>query len=155
MVEPLRAIERRLYARFLHPGTSDLGTAAVVPWDPRVLDGHHYCVLVSYRRDGRAVPTPVWFARRGDAIVIRSAASDGKIKRIRHDGRVKLAPCDVRGRVLGPALLGDARILGGSEAEAAEHALARAHGLRRRIYRLLRDPVLDPAYIEVAPGDQG
>lgn len=155
MIEPLRALERRFYAQLLHPQADDLAGAPVVPWDPQVLNGHHYCVLVSYRRDGRGVPTPVWFAPRGRAIVIRSAASDGKVKRIRRQMSVKVAPCDLRGRVQGPALEGRARLLHGQEAQEAEAALSAAHGLRRRIYQALRDPLLDPAYIEVAPPRNG
>ena len=66
MIEPLRALERRFYSRLLHPAADDLSHAPVAPWDTRLLEGHHYCLLVSYRRDGRPVPTPVWFARGCD-----------------------------------------------------------------------------------------
>jgi uncharacterized protein len=64
-----------------------------------------YVSLVTFRRDGTPVPTPVWFAAVPDgrlAVVIDAQA--GKRKRLRNDPRCTVAACDVRGRVHGPVL---------------------------------------------------
>ena len=53
--------------------------------------------------DGRAVPTPVWFARVGNHWYVFSAGSAGKVKRLRHTEAVTVAACDmvVSGDTLG------------------------------------------------------
>ncbi|MEU6182867.1 PPOX class F420-dependent oxidoreductase [Streptomyces coeruleorubidus] len=56
-----------------------------------------YVLLTTFRRDGRAVPTPVWVMRDGDCLAVWSVADAGKVKRIRNSGRVTVAPCDWRG----------------------------------------------------------
>jgi len=69
-----------------------------------------YVSLASYRRDGREVPTPVWIASDGDDLVVYTNATSGKVKRIRARGRVKLAPCDARGKLRGGWIEADARL---------------------------------------------
>lgn len=65
------------------------------------LDDARYVSLATFRRDGREVRTPVWFARLDDGYVCYSAADAGKVKRIRNNPRVRLAPCDMRGKLRG------------------------------------------------------
>jgi PPOX class probable F420-dependent enzyme len=60
-----------------------------------------YVNLASYRRDGREVRTPVWIARDGEHLVVYTNGESGKVKRLRKGARVRLAACDVRGRVRG------------------------------------------------------
>lgn len=94
------------------------------------LAAEKYVLLTTFRRDGRAVPTPVWAVRDGDALAIWTVADSGKVKRIRRDGTVTVAPCDVRGRPHGPAVPGYASVCGPEETQ-------RIRGLLRRKYRLL------------------
>jgi PPOX class probable F420-dependent enzyme len=54
----------------------------------------------------------VLFVIDGDRFLVRTASYAGKIKRLRHTAAVEVAPCDQRGRRLGPAVGGTARILG-------------------------------------------
>lgn len=79
-----------------------------------------YVSLATFRRNGTAVPTPVWFAAHGEQYFVFSEGTAGKVKRIRANGRARLAACDVRGRLLGPWHEGHARLL----VDAAEIALA-------------------------------
>ena len=65
-----------------------------------------YVSLTTFRRTGVPVATPVWAAPDGDALVVWTRADSGKVKRLRHTARVTVAPCDVRGRVRGPAVEG-------------------------------------------------
>ena len=60
-----------------------------------------YLSLTTFRRDGTPVATPVWVARQGDELVVYTARSSGKVKRLRNNNRVLLAPCNMRGRVNG------------------------------------------------------
>ena len=55
--------------------------------------------LTTFRRDGTAVPTPVWQVRDGDRLLVITNGTTGKVKRLRHTPRVLIAACDPRGRV--------------------------------------------------------
>src|SRR5262247_4170202 len=65
------------------------------------LDGEAYISLATFRRDGRAVPTPVWFARRGERLYVFTENDAGKVKRLRNGPRARVAACNVRGRLRG------------------------------------------------------
>jgi PPOX class probable F420-dependent enzyme len=91
-----------------------------------VLEGKKYLSLESFRKDGRGVQTPAWFA--GDPatgapskLYVYSEADSGKAKRIRRTSRVRVALCDMRGRLSGPWIEARAEIVTGAEA---------AYGLR-------------------------
>ncbi len=80
------------------------------------LQGRKYLNLETYRRNGVAVRTPVWFAADpaggGHTLYVYTTADAGKTKRIRRNGAVKVAPCDMRGTVSGAWMDGRAEILG-------------------------------------------
>ncbi len=63
----------------------------------------------------------------GDRAFIRSWNSAGKVKRIRNNPEVTIAPCTARGRPTGPAMTARARILTGQESTRAGRLLARKH----------------------------
>ena len=121
-----------------------------------------YLNLTTYRRDGRAVSTPVWFAIEGDHLVIWTAASSGKAKRLRHTSRVMVAPCDLRGRVKGPTVEARARLLPSSDGPRIERLLNQRYGLTKRLYGavmglwqrlIVRQPPGLSAYIEISAGE--
>ncbi len=66
------------------------------PFDPAT---EKYVSLATYRRNGVEVKTPVWIARVAERYYVFSAGDAGKVKRIRTTPRVRLAACDVRGKV--------------------------------------------------------
>jgi uncharacterized protein len=117
------------------------------------LAGAKRTLLVSFRRDGTPVPTPVWAAPAGAFLYVRSERSSGKLKRLRRDPRVLLAPCTVRGRPLGPPLEALARVLEGAEEETlAERALAARYGLGRELFERAMDIMrIDMCYLELRP----
>ena len=69
-----------------------------------------YVSLVSFRRDGREVPTAVCIASDGEDLVVYTNAQSGKVKRIRGRDRVRLAACDARGKVRGGFVEASARL---------------------------------------------
>jgi len=118
-----------------------------------------YISLTTFRRDGRPVSTPVWFAVDGDRLVVWSAATSGKIKRLRHARRVTVAPCDIRGRVTGEVVEGVGVLLPASEGKRAQNLLDRRYGLTKQLYSavmriwnhsILRRPAVPAAYIEIS-----
>jgi len=92
-----------------------------------------YVLVTSYRKDGRAVPTPVWVVRDGDAIAIWTVHDSGKVKRIRRDGTVLVGPCDLRGRLTGEEVPGQATILTPIESARVKELLKQKYGLTGRI----------------------
>lgn len=58
--------------------------------------------LESFKRDGNGVQTPVWCAPLDGKIVVFSAGSAYKVKRVGRNPRVRVAACDVRGKLRGP-----------------------------------------------------
>ena len=62
--------------------------------------------LTTYRRSGAAVSVAVWIAPATDAsgaLLVTTTARSGKVKRLRHDPRVELRPCDRHGAVAADA----------------------------------------------------
>ncbi|MGA2125415.1 MAG: PPOX class F420-dependent oxidoreductase [Xanthobacteraceae bacterium] len=93
-----------------------------------------YLSLETYRRNGRAVQTPVWFAlaptpaASGDAkIYVYTTADSGKAKRIRNSGAARIAPCDARGNVKGQWIDARAEIVGDDEAGLGMRLLNRKY----------------------------
>lgn len=95
-----------------------------------------YVSLVTTKRDGTQVATPVWFTRVGDELGIITESEAGKVKRIRHTPTVTLAVCDVRGRVADGEThhAGTARLVTGDDAVAVRRAVARRYGLTYRLF---------------------
>jgi PPOX class probable F420-dependent enzyme len=114
--------------------------------------GSKRTLLVTHRRDGTPVPTPVWAAPAGGVLYVRSERASGKVRRVRRDPRVLVAPCTVRGRPLGRPFEARARLLEGEEELVAERALAARYGLGRELFELAMDLMrVDMGYLEVAP----
>ena len=63
------------------------------------LDRHRYLSLATFRRSGAEVRTPVWFAAADGKIYVFTAGESGKVKRLRHSSRARVAPSDMRGHV--------------------------------------------------------
>ena len=98
------------------------------------LDREPYVSLATFRRDGREVRTPVWFAARDGRLYVFSEATAGKVKRLRNFPRVRLAPCSVRGRVHGEWIEGTGRrIDDAGRIAAAYEALHRKYGWRMSV----------------------
>ena len=90
-----------------------------------------YISVETFRKSGTGVSTPVWFAHDGGTLYMYTMADSGKAKRIRNNPRIRVAPCDVRGRLKGDWIEGTARILSGAEAARANALLSRKYWLKR------------------------
>lgn len=65
---------------------------------PAEIAESRYISLVTFRRDGTSVPTPVWAAEDGGELLVWTKDDSWKVKRLRRDSRVTVTPCDARGR---------------------------------------------------------
>jgi PPOX class probable F420-dependent enzyme len=86
-------------------------------------------LLTTHRRDGTPVGTPVSIAVEGDRAYVRTYDAAWKLKRIRRNPTVEIAPATFRGQPTGPAIRARARLLGGEESAYAGRALARKYPL--------------------------
>ena len=98
-------------------------------------DGKKYLNLETFKKSGDGVKTPAWFAAdvpanldSSDArLYIYTIGESGKVKRIRNNPRVKIAPCDVRGNVTGEWVDARVEIVTGAEAERGTKLLNRKY----------------------------
>ena len=88
------------------------------------LAGHKYLNLESFKRDGTPVQTPVWFAEDHGILYVYTLSNAWKVKRIRRNPHIRIAPCTVRVTVIGPWVEAEATIVDTTTA-AHGHALLR------------------------------
>lgn len=98
------------------------------------LGQEQYLLVTTFRRDGTPVPTPVWAVRDGDALMVWTVGDSGKVKRIRRNGSITVAPCTVRGRPTGDAVPARAELLGPSGGAHVRELIKRKYGLRGRLF---------------------
>lgn len=98
-------------------------------------DKEKYVSLVTFRRDGRAVATPVWFAAVGEEFGVITETNVGKVKRIRNNSRVTVQVCDYSGNVMPagdpkapPVLNATARLVTGADAVRVRKAVGKKYG---------------------------
>jgi PPOX class probable F420-dependent enzyme len=117
------------------------------------LGDERYVSLETFRKDGTGVKTPVWVAPLEGHLVIFSEGKSYKIKRLRNSPKVRVAACDVRGRVRGEWLEGTARILDDPARIALAHqALRRKYGFQAAVtdfFAWVAGRTARRAYIEV------
>jgi PPOX class probable F420-dependent enzyme len=124
------------------------------------LAGERHISLTTFKRDGSTASTPVWVVSDDDRrLLVWSGADTWKVKRIRRDPRVRVAPSDARGRVRGEAVDGTARLLGPDAGAVVQPLLRAKYGLLKRgldglnamTRALARRPRPASEYIEILP----
>jgi PPOX class probable F420-dependent enzyme len=124
----------------------------------RALRKSKYVSLTTFRRDGRAVATPVWFVIDGDHLFVQTASSSGKVKRIRHTPRITVAACTGRGKLVGPVVDATARVLPDGAGSQIEPLFNRRYPMAKpviaslnRLVRLIRRrPAESSVYLQIA-----
>jgi PPOX class probable F420-dependent enzyme len=93
-----------------------------------------YINLESFKKDGNGVKTPVWCAPLDGHIVVFSEGEAYKVKRVRKNPKVRVAECDVRGKVLGPWQDAQCAIVEDPSREAAAYAaLRKKYGIQMKV----------------------
>ena len=105
-----------------------------------------YISLVTFRKDGSAVATPVWFAEREGKLYVMTRSDSGKVKRLKRNPKVRVAPATIRGSVTGAAINATARVL-------PENEWTIPTSLIRKKYVLARLPIWSRknVYLEIRP----
>lgn len=92
----------------------------------------NYLNLESYRKSGEAIRTPLWFVQDGDVLYFYTVAHSFKVKRLKNNPRIRIAPCDMRGNLKGDWVDATARVLDTAEASHADNLLNQKYGLLKR-----------------------
>lgn len=93
-----------------------------------------YISLETFKRDGNGVKTPVWCAPLDDKIVVFTEAKAFKVKRLNRDPKIRVARCDIRGKVRGEWCTGTGRVSDSqSEQDLAYAALHKKYGFLMKI----------------------
>jgi PPOX class probable F420-dependent enzyme len=98
---------------------------------PAEFRGQKYLSLITFRKSGTAVPTPVWFAEADGKIYMMTRSDSGKYKRIRNNPEVRIAPCNIRGKITGPEFPARARILPAENWDPARQAIRAKYWITR------------------------
>ena len=96
-----------------------------------------YLNLESYRKNGQGVRTPLWFVEDNGALYFYTEAHSYKVKRITANPRVRIVPCDMRGKVKGQWVDATARRIDGEESRRANELLDRKYGWAKRIINFM------------------
>jgi PPOX class probable F420-dependent enzyme len=94
-----------------------------------------YINLETYRRNGQAVRTTVWFVMDAGTIYIRTDMNSGKIKRIKNNPNIRITPSGARGQLKGKWIEGKIKMAGSLELEHANQLLEQKYGIQGKIIR--------------------
>jgi PPOX class probable F420-dependent enzyme len=97
-----------------------------------------YFSLETFRKTGVGVRTPVWFAedatqRPLTVFYVYTLPDSGKVKRIRNNSKVRIAPCTMRGELRGAWVDARARLCEGAEVQKGQELLNQKYGLMKRL----------------------
>lgn len=94
--------------------------------------------LETYRKNGETIKSPMWFAQENDALYLWTMADSSKVKRIRNNPHVNIAPCKRMGEVTGEWMTAHATIDDSPLMVAqVEAMLLKKIGLFFRIFRFI------------------
>ena len=111
------------------------------------ISGQRYISLATFRKNGTPVYTPVWFGEENGHLYVMTNSKTGKVKRLRNNPRVKIAPSTIRGKITGPEFPATVRFM---KPEEFQHA----QKLIKDKYWLARVPFIwrnTDTYIEITP----
>ena len=101
-----------------------------------------YLSLTSFKRDGTGVATPVWFVVDGERLLVKTGRESFKVRRIRRNPAVTIAPCSASGRLRGEPVPAQAQILSPAAPDHVGRLIARKYRVDRvlilPIYRALQ-----------------
>jgi PPOX class probable F420-dependent enzyme len=97
-----------------------------------------YIALETFRKSGEGVITPVWVTAEGDRLYVWTVGDSGKVKRIRNNGRVRIAVSDSRGNPKGDWVEAQARVRDGqADDHAQQQRLAAKYGWQFHMFNLM------------------
>ncbi len=101
-------------------------------------DNKDFLSIETFRKTGVGVRSPIWFAERDGEFLLWTDVTSGKIKRIRNNPQVMVAPCKRFGDITGEWVSAQASVDETPEAvEQVETLLRRKVGIGFAFFRLI------------------
>jgi PPOX class probable F420-dependent enzyme len=119
-------------------------------------EGQQFINLETYRKNGRAVVTPVWFTTdsASNRFFVVTRSETGKVKRIRNNGAVRIMPCGMRGEPKGEWVNAKARLATPEETDAAIKQRSKKYGFKAKIAGFFSSTKGDLVAISITPDSQ-
>jgi uncharacterized protein len=103
-----------------------------------VFKNQKYVCLDTVRKNGQSMKTPVWFVLDNDILYVRTEANSGKVKRIRNNGQIMIAPCTGSGTPTGEWLPATAREVSSDElSRTVDQMLGKKYGLAKILFQII------------------
>ena len=107
----------------------------------QVLETAKYVSLITFRKSGEPVRSPVWFVQFGEnpnSYGVITETDAGKVKRIRANSKIEIQVCDIKGWVDMDAqkFSGVAHLVTGAEAVAVRKAISKRYGLTYKLFSI-------------------
>ena len=119
------------------------------------LQGYRFLNLATFRKNGVPVVTTVLFALANGRIYVWTTKDSGKVKRIRNNPAVQIAPSTRMGRPLGQTANATARMLSATEQVEAQSLTAREFGWLKKVFGLIwRLQGREQVYLEITPTEE-
>ncbi|MEU9558261.1 PPOX class F420-dependent oxidoreductase [Streptomyces fumanus] len=142
----------RMYDSWRDPVTWHVTATPDGPGDLRQFRRRRFALLVTYKRNGDAVPSAMWFGLHDGRAYLRTGLNSWKVRRMRNNPQVLFAPSNIRGKPKGAVIECTARILPDEEKPRAARIIADAYGAGRKLYdRTVATVYEEAAYIEITP----
>ena len=113
-----------------------------------------FALLETYRKDGTAVRTPLLFVIHRERLYMRTTVHTYKVKRIRNNPRVRVAPSTFKGERRGNWIEGEARLYDAADMQWVNMLSKRRNGWFKRLVDLRnRFKAVEFVVIEVVFGE--
>jgi PPOX class probable F420-dependent enzyme len=148
----IMAVQYKVFDRMRHPRAFEAARKDGTAHDLEAFRGARQALVVTFKRSGEPVPTPVNFGLSNGKLYFRSEPHVAKVRRLERDPHVRVCPCNLRGKPLGQTVEARAEVLPQSE-NARCHAIVKANWrldtkLLERTYDRIGVPEI---YVEVTP----
>jgi PPOX class probable F420-dependent enzyme len=98
-----------------------------------LFEDQKYISLETYRKNGQAVKTPVWFVISDELIYVVTLESSWKVKRLKNNNDICISPSNFKGESKGPWVKGHAFFGSDSELELIMSLRNKKYGLLARL----------------------
>jgi PPOX class probable F420-dependent enzyme, Rv2061 family len=95
-----------------------------------------YITIETFRKNGAGVRTPIWFIIYQGLIYFRTDVNSGKVKRIRNNPHVRIAPCDIRGNLKGNWFDGKVKFADLAESSITHSMIDKKYGFITTLIRI-------------------
>ena len=123
------------------------------------LEDARYLAITTFRRDGTEAPTPVWFVSDDlhRHVYVATGADTWKVRHIRLNPHVRVAPCTATGKPTAEPIDGTARIV--EDAELIRRLQTEKYGWQKWLIerafvlsmKLTRKPTGESVVLEIVP----